>query len=467
MAALGAFITVLSIGIDPFSQQILQYYDCNVADVNAKATLPTSNFYLPGQYFSNGDTKIPDSSMSAALYLGLLYPPTNASANIKAQCSTGNCVFSSSNSASYSSIAMSSECSDISNLIQNVSYTDANNYTSLNYTLPSGAVIGPNAVVLSSMYVVDGSDDPSQDLVTIDTLMAQSPNIDASSYTPFATRCSLYPSVNSYAGNITNGVLQENFISSERMQFYGGGTFAYYYSLAAKQTFRDGSSVQCTPTSEPKSSTDLCSLLGYTPYNFSSTETVCYPNDCIWTLGVNPTGGIQARISELFSNQSVQNIDGIPNSPAPWLVGLWSNGTADLAHFQTTMKGLADTMTSVMRQQGDNSTASLVTGTTLGSQTCIRVQWPWLSFPAALLFLTVIFFISTVAQISSSPMRNVWTSPSLALLFHGLSTEVLFSGKADDVHDLEDEASKTIARLECLGEDFGFVEVGGKTGINP
>ncbi|KAI1629878.1 hypothetical protein EDD37DRAFT_645612 [Exophiala viscosa] len=204
--------------------------------------------------------------------------------------------------------------------------------------------------------------------------------------------------------------------------------------------------------------TDLCTRVGFTPYNSSSSKGEWWPNDCIWTLGLIPTGEIPNILNGLFDNQNVSYYGEVAQGPI-WLLNLWNSGAGNLPHFQQTAHGLANAITAVMRQQGDNSSAGLATGTVQGLQTCIGVQWAWLSFPAALLLLSIVFFLTATSKVSLSAMRNVWRASSLTLLFDGLSKDLLRKD-ADDGSSLEDAAYRVKARLDCLGDEFAFTEIG-------
>ncbi|OQV05885.1 hypothetical protein CLAIMM_10541 [Cladophialophora immunda] len=417
--------------------------------------MPITNYYGAGSYFTNGDSKAADGNMTAGIYLGLINPPANLSSAIVPNCATGNCTFSTNASDTYTTVAMCSSCTDISRSVQNTSTSEQ-----LNYTTPSGCQIGPRAIFGNSMYVVDESDDAENPLVTIDVLVAQN-NAEGDSYTPFAARCNLVPCVNTYTGNVSNGVLHETLVSSKIMP-YMGASFIYWYSLVLPSVKRNGEEITCTPTAEPRHDTDLCSNIGYTPYNFSAPakQQQCWPNDCVWTLGVNPSGGIQGLMLSLFNDSQVTNIDDIPYG-VPWMVDLWNQGATDLTHFETAFAGLADQITSVMRQKGENSTTPLALGTTLGVQTCINVRWPWLSFPAALIVLTMVFFAVTVLRISGSEVRKLWKSGSLVLLFHGLSVYSLHraeEGQSEQNSDSEEAAKKVTTKLQWSGSEFEFVE---------
>jgi len=448
---LGAFITIVALAIDPFSQQIIQYYDCSVLISGAKAIIPTSNFYMGGSYFPNGDAQIPTPQMSAAIYVGLLDPPPNGSSNLLVDCSTGNCTFPETTGASYSSIAMCSSCADISPTIINGTYWD-NTYGMIgNYSLPSGPMLlADKPDILNSTIVSEGNDamgnysvPRAAPLIIIETLMArtQAQNL--------ATRCSFSPCVNTYGGNITNGILQERLVSSTPLAIYGGG-FTQWFSLITNKTLRGGAWHECSSADHYSTEYPIGNAASATPFNFSGTEMpyhTFYPSDCVWTLGLTSTGGLMSTLLELF-NDTVSNIDDIPDGPI-WLVDLWNNGTASLETVQKSMDGLTYAISDQFRQQGDNSTAGLVSGTVYGMQTCIRVQWAWIALPA---------------QMSFSNARRIWRSSSLALLFHGFSTETLQrDGGVASSNTLEERAGATQAQLRYANGDWEFFEYKGGT----
>jgi hypothetical protein len=147
------------------------------------------------------------------------------------------------------------------------------------------------------------------------------------------------------------------------------------------------------------------------------------------------------------------------------MINLWQQGNTNLSHVSNVFAALADQMTSVIRQKGDNSTAPLAVGVTMATQTCIGVRWAWISFPATLLVLTTIFFSIVMARVLRSDVKNIWQSSSLALLFHGLNHD-LSHGAAGDADasgspSAEDRAKEVVMRLQWSGKDFEFVHASG------
>lgn len=437
--------------IDPFSQQIIQYYDCSVLILGTISTIPITNFYSAGSTYENGGGSVPDGSMTAALYLGLLNPPTNASSSITFDCPTGNCTFAASDGASYSSLAMCSRCSDISHTIHNASTMEQGS----NYTLPSGCVIGSGGVVLSSM-VIDLPDAPP-DLMPADIFSFESLMFGPAA-APLAIRCSLFPCVNTYGGNITNGILQEQRISSDPLLLVDAGQGSYF-SLITNKSVENGEWYDCNPTEHATDENTIPISAFITPYNFSmgvDAPKGYYRRSCVWTLAPPPSMGLMGALGFLFNKQSVSNIDDIPGGDQ-WMVNLYDNGSASLERFEKTMEGLVNSITTTIRQQGDNSTSGLASGTMSGLQTCIRVQWLWLALPASLLLLTVVFLVATMMRMSFRYVRHIWKSSALALLFHGFSTDTLQKYGPVGSSDTEEKARQMRAQLRFADGEWRFV----------
>lgn len=111
----------MALAIDPFSQQIIQYYPCSEPLPGSEALLPRTNNYTFGGFLSKpgypGYAEL-DSTMAAAMYLGTIDPPLNPSATIPFQCSTGNCTFPASQNATASTLGMCYSTMDLTHYIQ-------------------------------------------------------------------------------------------------------------------------------------------------------------------------------------------------------------------------------------------------------------------------------------------------------------------------------------------------------------
>ncbi|KAK5079934.1 hypothetical protein LTR24_008824 [Lithohypha guttulata] len=64
-----------------------------------------------------------------------------------------------------------------------------------------------------------------------------------------------------------------------------------------------------------------------------------------------------------------------------------------------------------------------VVGDVWNEDTCIAIHWGYISFPVAIVLLTMVFLLSTIAQTSShgpGQLARGWTSSPLPLIYPGL-----------------------------------------------
>jgi hypothetical protein len=308
---------IVALAIDPFTQQVIEYYSCSSALNGAIASIPRKNIYavLSAEDTTDAIGDLP-FNMNAAIYVGVLSPPADASSLISVDCRSGNCTFPESNGLSYSSLAMCSACDDISNTIE-ANYQDGNDGQLLN--LPHGPSINIETCgLLSSEFANADTEEPS--LMTFETLM-----FSWLSTTAFATRCRLYPCVKSYYGNIANGTLVEKEISSVPLKLYHSSQEynlgdTSYFLLVSDSVFRNGQWQKCTASDHH--------LGGYfSPQQFGSPSAAgcvgdfCYtypdyyPEDCIWFQSPLITKALNVTLATFFDNQSLSCQ--IPQSPAP------------------------------------------------------------------------------------------------------------------------------------------------------
>lgn len=102
-----------------------------------------------------------------------------------------------------------------------------------------------------------------------------------------------------------------------------------------------------------------------------------------------------------------------------------------------------------MRQHSDNTSVP-AKGIVLDSAACVAVQWPFLSFPATIVLLTLVFFTTMLMETRPTHARpHIWKSFPLALLYHGL---VRGDSMNHDVEDLKDTTVEYKAGLKAMGK---------------
>ncbi|PNP51314.1 hypothetical protein THARTR1_08071 [Trichoderma harzianum] len=139
VAALGAFITIVALGIGTFVQQALNYD--TIYTVSGTALIPIAQ-YMNGvgtaSIDSGGTIEGVDSVLTSAPYLAFFNPPgTNFTAT--AHCSTGNCTWS-----SYQTLGFCNTCKNVTRQLKRdkirivpIELTDEAYETNV-YTLPNG-----------------------------------------------------------------------------------------------------------------------------------------------------------------------------------------------------------------------------------------------------------------------------------------------------------------------------------------
>ncbi len=107
LAALGAIVSVLTIIVDPFTQQLISYYPCNVPATNGTiALIPRSNLYNETGSRLGPAVYALSTAQQSAIITGLFNPD---SVIIPANCPTGNCTYDDT----YATMGFCSECADV------------------------------------------------------------------------------------------------------------------------------------------------------------------------------------------------------------------------------------------------------------------------------------------------------------------------------------------------------------------
>jgi hypothetical protein len=220
LAALGAWITVLAVAIDPFTQQVVRSVICH-------RTLPYASASVPRAY--NFTTEfLPNPDLEVAVYAGLIGIP-NA---IDFRCTTGNCTFptDSLSGGSYQTLAMESACIDVSGEIEEY-YIHEQGQTE--WRLP---VFDNETQVIGGHYLAWTKSNNSNPffpeswngnyqgagLLSFTALLAATDwdcygqrGFLPECYTPLAVECKLWPALQTIGARINISFLEESVLSSE------------------------------------------------------------------------------------------------------------------------------------------------------------------------------------------------------------------------------------------------------------
>ena len=258
LSSAGALITLFILAVDPFTQQVIHYYNCSVPIDGLQATMPRTNIYL--QQDSNQSFAMNEwigSGLQAAINNGIMFPK----GLVIPGCLTGNCTFN----KEYGTVGYCSSCTDVTKDLAIRSAIVESNYTSLSEnelinsngtetrtnstnpgymgntnrsistSLPSGLSVSTNPgtnfnlTAMRTFQQPDGSEDlyrveiiVGRQFQLLDTATGQPPagcNTAATNDTwrcrgYGAASCSLSPCVRTCTSTIEAGVLHETRVST-------------------------------------------------------------------------------------------------------------------------------------------------------------------------------------------------------------------------------------------------------------
>lgn len=483
LAVIGAILTIVAMAVDPFTQQVVQFHSCSTMVEGERATVPFSNNYTG--YFWRAQS---DMKMQSATYIGLIDPPANISAALKFECRTGNCTFpETDDGATFMSLALESQCTDIG---KDVAFSTSTE----NFTDPvTGQEINPQTATMNAMLptyklqlsnysskvMQSGSRAPtgcpSHFLTQVAFLtVSRHWGYQGEPQDSHAFECEFYPAVNTYSANITNDVLFEQTLDSQRMDVW---TQKYSYPqvlLMVNRTIREGKWHERTGTPDPSDENNVpmdidlrdisCGseiIWGATPEGLTdpSYNITWWPQDCIYLLDLDIAEDLSEAISSLLGTGALSYDYTTQRAKGdPWSVNLWNNNTLTLDTVQATMDGMTRSVTACLRQ-GDGISINMgpANGTVWEVQTCVGVNWQWLALPAGLLLLTMVFLVLTIIRTRSKQAR-VWKSSIFAVLFSGLDQEMRNADKPmGSLEEMKAAADKATVRLEDTKEGFRLV----------
>jgi hypothetical protein len=233
-----------------------------------------------------------------------------------------------------------------------------------------------------------------------------------------AAICILQPSVRIYNATITAGHLEEVLISQSDSTHWGlsnSSTRALVLSLV---------DIQCLSSNQRKRLEQrgyhLSSSSRWLPYNLLTPTATSAPefetdplafylleNKCLYKMDIlvgegfarnalrnnDIDGMVQAGTFVLTANGSIlaSSFDGLS-----MLRQLYNRGDIEFEQVQSTFEKFSDILTAWMRTHGNATISEPAMGEVWHYGTCLRVYWPWLSFPAALTLLALLFFVLVV-----------------------------------------------------------------------
>ena len=495
---LGAVLILVAIAIDPFSQAVIDYAPCQRPDDTDVAQIPRTNRWNWVNTLPNETSHWFETNFIA----GLLTPPSNTSSLINVHCPSGNCTFpADQHGSSFSSLAMCYSCDDITDQVEE----QGGQYSLPPYprTIPGDSYT--QFFTPPVMPINHTSQEDVDSFFSFSSVMLNHPGMDpvagcirtnsTSGVTtgstfencksePFAFNCSLTPCIKTYKASIENFVYQETEVSRELLRPSRLTTgsrhddpgwkdwLGYYpmYSLATEEMLIDGTWHKCehrdqNETGYPVAVNREKKTLEWHLDGVYGNDTVFYSWKCTWILQSFPFWWTYEWVRGQISNITMDDGDIRKNGPPrhqldpTWARRLYNRGNASMDTVHELMEGIADTMTVYMRhysQEDDDIHYSK--GTIMVNDTCVSVQWEWMSFLAIMLLLTLVFLVATIAYWYRGNWREDWKSSSLAVLFHGVEPPRRGLLRQGEIY----KASKDVkVQLQGDGDDWRFKRVDG------
>ncbi|KAF3798919.1 hypothetical protein GCG54_00010591 [Colletotrichum gloeosporioides] len=393
-----------------------------------------SNNYTDGIMGRPSGTPAIEPQMQSAIYAGLLDPPSNVSAAVSYTCRTGNCAFTATEDGATS-------C--------HFRYK-ASTYTYKTASLLEYDIALDNITnnVMQSGVRRSSNGTPSNFLAKISFMMAST--VSNKSMKAFGGES--FPAVTTWSSNVMNGVLVEHVVETQRMDVELI-PFATHSIFRANRTIRNGITIYRS-SHFPQALVPLLDRGIEVLTNKSSNYwnyTTWWPSDCIYSILYAPTAGLAAVISSLLGNKTLW-WDPYEQGYRQPLAG--GNATRDTV--QHAMRGLADSITARWRNgDGDKSIrVGPARGIVWEQQTCVHVNWAWLSLPAAMVLLTAVFLALIIIQTSVSD-RPPWKSSMLATLFNGLDAKTRnAAGPVMSLQEMQVAADTTNMQLKMTQGGF-------------
>ncbi|KAI1139212.1 hypothetical protein F5Y05DRAFT_341383 [Hypoxylon sp. FL0543] len=390
LAKLGAFITILTLGVDPFIQQVIVYPTRAIPSTMSNASVPLALGYSDYTFGVIMAIREPTLGMKSAINNGV-YDTNDHPQNdfaLTPQCATGNCTWP----ETYHSLAVCSKCANTTSLI-NKKCDDTSGFITCNYSLPNGMFF--NGLNRGRLYMNASSELKTVNFnntqSTISSVNTMRGLHDASSSTLFgvvSNECVLYFCVNEYHAEVSNGDFKETVIATytgEHDPVYGQN-ITIMVPPSGKRTYAQKFVVES-----------------------EAWRAIHYYFSDFWTGNVTGQTGERSTSNDVLSALYDLGEDGS---------GL---GTQKPGAENDTIAAVAASMTKYLRlyeptsKTSANRNDATAVGTAWTGETFVHVRWEWIILPVVLEGLALVFLIGTIVQSKVSGIA-LWKSSTLPML---------------------------------------------------
>ncbi|KAK5653985.1 hypothetical protein OQA88_7661 [Cercophora sp. LCS_1] len=492
----GALLTVVSIAIDPFAQQLLQYRQTTsfIRDASGRTTIARAGRYSRGSearltlaqiQFVEGNstslygpaTNIPiitdaDFSMQSAMMYGLIQPLAAVSQQANFSCPSGNCTY-----PEFASLAVCSACADISNLItidqvssgsrmnisldRTVTPPSADRTTITRYSLPNDLRLD-NSLLLSLRGTTNASRSLAfpglETLIWSQTILRHPPStnttyLGSSLSAVTATECALYYCVKTYNTTVTNGILTS---SASPMKVDRDPSSWELRSFSNSPAPTLPATRQKDISYHPRFSFPLRTDLSLGGYNISQAAVNSISHMIQRTLAscTAVTRNCTTTLEAVADNWAPLNgfYMTVRNEVQfePSVAGVFWNGDIN-----STFESVAESLSNAIRSGGDADGQETVEGQVGVLIVRYQVDWWWIILHGAVVVGVLVMMVWVL--IKTGHDVPVWGSSTLAVLKKGEEAGALLGG-AERVEEMEDRAREVEVVL------FGGERLGGRVG---
>jgi hypothetical protein len=506
VARLGALITVLTIAIDPFSQQLLQFRQSVqfVARSQDEASIPRAERYSRGNefFFPSGVVEIavedgvvvggsqlafPDADfpLQAATIFGISAPVDRISQQVDFKCRTSQCRY-----PKFKSLGVCSRCKNLDSHLEENTASDGTQYVGFE-RVDNGLIIGknqteyrlPNGLFINNIgagnfrpkvyLTMAGTPHPENTITMqdVDTLIwSQSliriqvtdENRDNAwpDYPIHATECALYYCVQEYTSEVNNGTLAET--SAETDDKRNPESWQVYMASHLSETGPEGLSAAFNKSTAFNET-----------YSFARRTDLQLGDR--FNLSQAAVDGTSRLMQETFGpclDGSRCDFDRDPINGYYMSRNLIDQGTAafeppvaqvlfEAADVGDLFGGLARSMSNAIRNGADataeESAGARVVGLVGVDTTVYHVDWRWIALHGLVELGAILFLGATVWTSSSRLGRAIpaWKSSSLAALFKGPEGLRRALENASTTAALDDSARGILLSLAREAGDYG------------
>lgn len=455
-----------------FSQQLIQFQDCLQVDKSAFPGLAKSNYFsLTGERFQSMQYAI-YPPMLAAIHVGIIQPVDDLTSVLSSGCTSGNCTFPEYAGATFQTVGVGHSCEDLTAKIRPLGGGNCSSdhpFTGIN--------IHDGEQDLSELGFGYCQDSPTSIMMRttvsrtgqiIKLFLLSRPDFSFRNYT--AVGCELFPTLNTYAANITNGKLEEKLIDSMPIpglhaQFeepkgsvknYNEVALWISHKMTTNYTIRNGKRESCAGSEQPqpgfvkffkKADSTVVSDPELNPTEKLGWRWWYYPEDCVWSVHQFSITSMYDTFTDMFDGQEFVKTYTGGTIGTIHMHRLWGDGSQPFGTADGLMKNLTDSMTTVVRTNWKNESGSpleapnMIKGEMWVTTTCMYIRWPWISFPAVMIGFTGIFLALVTLQNRRVEENRLWKSSFLAALFCEVSLDARPVGK---------EEMKTVAKSSSV-----------------